>query len=399
MDFDIPAELQDIVDLTRDFAKTELREAENELDRFQDPLDAFTSEVHRTITKKMFDVGFQKLTLPTAVGGLGLPGLAKWLVDEELAVGGAGLTSQMLLTPIGAGIISGWGLAQKHKVYKEYLEAYIDDTEGVHGGAWTITEPDAGSDIFSFGLEGVHFRAKATPGGGGYKIHGAKSAWCSNGWLADMFVVMVTMDAGSGMEGTGTFLIPGDWPGVSKGRPISKVGMRALNQAEVIFDDVEVPNEFLIVPPGPGYKALLDQFVTPGNTSVGTIALGVARAAYEEGLAYAKDRRQGGKPIIEHQLVAKKLFDAYRMIEAARLLLRKSALACSQGKGRPELAFAARVQACETCAKVTSDMMFLHGGNGITKEYVVEKFYRDSGPLQIMDGTTDRVAIKGAALL
>ena len=398
MDFEIPEELRDVVGLARQFARTDLREAEDEIDRITDPVAAYTSETHRTITKKMYALGLHKLTLPEAIGGLGLPSMAKFLVEQELAVGGAGLTAQMLVTPIAAAIIGNWGLANRHPVFKEYLEAYIDDTDGVHSSAWTITEPDRGSDIFTFDRPAIRFQAKATPGKGGFVLQGAKAAWCTNGWLADMYILMAHLD-GDTMEGTGTFLVPADWPGVTKGQPINKLGMRALNQSEIVFDGVEIPKEFLVVPPGPGYRQLLDAFVTPGNTSVGNIAIGVATASYEAGLAYAKERKQGGAPIIEHQLVGKKLFDAYRRIESARLLLLKSAALVSRQQGRPELAFAARVEACEALKQVSTDMMFLHGGNGITKEYGVEKFYRDAAPLQIMDGTTDRVAVKAAALL
>ncbi len=399
MDFDVPEDLREILEVTRHFASTDLREAEVELDRYQDPLEAFTSETHRAITKKMFALGLHKLTLPSGVGGLGLPRLAKFLVEEELAAGGAGLASQMLVTSIAAVMIANWGLADRHPAFREYLEAYVEDDEGTHSSAWTVTEPDVGSDIFTFNTPGVRFQAKATTGKGGYIINGAKSAWCTNGWLADFLVAMVNVEPDAEMDGSGTFLIPANWPGVAKGRPIDKLGLRALNQCEIVFDNVEVPREFLVFPPEAGYRGLLDAFVTAGNTSVGNIALGVARRAYELGLSYAKERRQGGKVIIEHQIVAKKLFDAFRHIEAARLALRRSAWLINENRGQPHLAFAARVQACEVCRLVTADMMLLHGGNGITREYPIEKLYRDAGPLQVMDGTVDRVALKGAAYL
>lgn len=399
MDFGIPEEFREQIELTRRFASEEMRVAENALDRIADPQEAYSSEIQRAIAGRMRSMGFHKLTIPAALGGLGLPKIARYLIEEELAVGGAGLTAQTIVGPIAANLIASRDLAARHAVFKEYLEAYLDDVEVGHGSAWAITEPDAGSDVFTFGRPGVRFRARATPGGGGYVIDGAKSAWCSNGWLADMFVLMACVDPEAGMEGTGTFLVPADWPGVSKGRPIDKIGLRALNQCEVLFDRVEVPHEFMIAAPGAGYRPLLESFVTGGNTSVGVIALGVARAAYEHGLAYAREREQGGGPIIRHQLVARKLFDAYRSIEAARLLLLKSAWSISRQQGRPEVSFAARVQACETCVRVTTDMMFLHGGCGTTREYPVEKLYRDAGPLQIMDGTVDRVALLGAALL
>lgn len=399
MDFEVPEDVRNQVGLARDFAQQVLRPAEEAIDRISDPTEAFTSDVHRDVTRKMYEVDLHKLGLPVECGGLGLTGMAQHLVAEEIATGGAGLASQLLLTPLAANFIALLGLGAVHPVYAEYLDAYVADREGVHSGAWTITEPDVGSDCFTFGVPAIRMRARATAGGSGYVIDGTKSAWCSNGWLADMLVAMVCVDPDAGMEGTATFLIPADWPGISKGKPIDKVGLRALNQCELVFDGVEVPKEFLLAPAGPGYRPLLETFVTPGNTSVGTLALGVARAAYEAGLAYAKEREQGGHPIIGHQLVGKKLFDAYRSIEAARLLLRKSTWLMEQGQPSLELSFAARAQACETALRVTTDMMLLHGGFGITKEYAVEKYYRDAGPLQIMDGSVDRVAVAAAERL
>lgn len=399
MDFDVDADVKERIELARQFSQEVIRPAEEELDRIADPLEAFTSETHRSVTKQICSIDLHKLGLPAEFGGLGLDPLAKAMVEEEVAAAGAGLASQLLLTPVGAGVIATFGLADRHPVYKEYLDAFLEDTDGIHQGAWTITEPDCGSELFTFGRPEIHLQAKATAGGAGYVINGTKSAWCSNGWLADMYLVMVSVDPDAGMEGTGTFLIPGDWPGVSKGQPISKLGLRALNQAEVVFDGVEVPAEFLLLPPGPAYPMLLETIVTGGNTAVGTIALGVARAAYEAGLTYAKERRQDGSVIIDHQLVARKLFDAFQAVEASRLMLHRSAWLVSQGRGSIPASFAARAQACETAMKVTADMMLLFGAYGITKEYPVEKLYRDAAPLQIMDGTIDKISITAAARL
>jgi alkylation response protein AidB-like acyl-CoA dehydrogenase len=401
MDFEIPADFKDIIGMAREFARAEVRPAEVAIDRIADPSAAFTSDVHRSITRQLYALGFHKLSLPEQVGGLGLPSPGGFFVQRELAYAGAGLASQMLVTPIAAGLISALELGSRHRVYREYLEQYVEDVDGQHSSAWTITEPDAGSDIFSFGRPDIGFRVRAIPsaGGHGWVINGAKAAWCTNGWLADSLILMAAIETNQGMEGTGTFLIPFSWGGISRGKPIDKLGLRALNQADLFFEHCEVPGEFLIVPPGPSYAKVFNGFVTSGNTSVGNLALSVAKAAYDEGMKYARERKQGGSPIIEHQIVAKKLFDAFRVIEAADLMLQKSAWLISRQQGRPELAFAARVQACDALDQVSRDMMLLHGANGITKEYRVEKFYRDAGPLRVMDGTTDRVALKGAGIL
>jgi alkylation response protein AidB-like acyl-CoA dehydrogenase len=175
--------------------------------------------------------------------------------------------------------------------------------------------------------------------------------------------------------------------------------MRALNQAEVFFDDVRIAPEFLVLPPGPAYKIMIERIVTGGNTAVGTIAVGVARAAYEEALAHAKQRVQGGKVIFEHQAIKLKLFNAYRQIEAARALLWKSSWLGSIGQPHLPTAMAARTMATDMAIQVTSDMVQVFGGYGISKEHSVEKLYRDAKLLQIMDGTNEMVALKAAEQL
>ena len=179
----------------------------------------------------------------------------------------------------------------------------------------------------------------------------------------------------------------------------NKLGLRALNQAEIFFDDVFVPREFLSMPASPAYQMVLERIVTSGNTSVGLIALGVARCAYEEGLAYAKGRRQGGKPIFEHQLIADKLFRAFRSIEAARALLWKSSWLMTKGQASLPTAMAARTFASDACMDITRDMVQVMGGYGISRENHAEKLYRDAKLLQIMDGTNEVVSMTAAARL
>src|SRR3990172_8600173 len=137
MDFDVPEEFRQQIGLAHDFATQVLRPAEEAIDRIADPVEAFTGEVHREVTRKMYEIDLHKLGLPVEVGGLGLPAMARLAIDEEIAVGGAGLASQLLLTPLAANFIAMLGLGDVHPVYKERLEAYVEDREGVHSGAWT----------------------------------------------------------------------------------------------------------------------------------------------------------------------------------------------------------------------------------------------------------------------
>lgn len=409
--FDLPAEIAEIQAHARDFVTNELAPAEAAIDRITDPEGAYTGAEMKAILSRLYEMGFHKLTLPADAGGLGLPGLAGSIVLEELAVGGAGLASHMLVAPIAAYMINMFQLGGRDPVYKDYLEAFVADTSGRHSSCWAITEPEVGSDIFTFGADDIHFNTKAAHNdgdaapttavreGGGWRIDGAKSAFVSNGYLADFVLLMAAVDADTDMAGTGVFLVPGDLDGMSRGRPLDKVGLRALNQAEIFFDSVWVPDEMLIVPAGPMYRTILEFIVTSGNTSVGLLAVGVARAAYEAALAHAKERHQGGQAIFDHQLVRMKLFDAYRSIEAARLLLWKSAWLVSENRPDLRLAMAARTVASEMAMRVTNEMVQVFGGYGISREYPVEKHYRDAKPLCIMDGTVERVSMQASQQL
>jgi alkylation response protein AidB-like acyl-CoA dehydrogenase len=397
VDFALPEEVEKIRDMTREFARQEVRPAGIELDQIASPEEAYASDRMRRVLSQAYEIGFHKLNLPKEVGGLGAPPMAGIIVQEELAVGDAGIASHLLVAPM---IVGRAAMARdQHPFYREYLDAFINDTKGEHSGAWAITEPDHGSDLFQFGQEGIRLEATAVKDGDSYVVNGHKSAFVSNGWMADAFLLMLNMDPTQGMEGTATFAIPGDLPGITRGKPLNKLGLRALNQAEVFFDDVRVAPEFMVLPPGPAYKVLIERIVTGGNTAVGTIAVGVARAAYEEALAYARQRVQGGKVIFEHDTVKLKLFNAYRQIEAARALLWKSSWLASVGTPHLPTAMAARTMASDMAMQVTADMIQIFGGYGISKEHPVEKFYRDAKLLQIMDGTNEVVSLKAAEQL
>ncbi|OGO51932.1 MAG: hypothetical protein A2148_04605 [Chloroflexi bacterium RBG_16_68_14] len=397
VDFSLPEEIEKMREMTREFARQEVRPAGIELDRIPEPEKAYTSDTMRRVLSRAYEVGFHKMNLPKEVGGLGAPPMANIVVQEELAVGDGGIASHLLVAPMIAGRAAMGG--NMHPFYKEYLDAFINDTKGEHSGAWAITEPNHGSDLFEFGQPEIQMDTRAVKDGDDYVVNGHKSAFVSNGWLADGYLLMVNVDPSQGMEGTATFAIPGNLPGITRGKPLNKLGLRALNQSEVFFDDVRISPEFLMLPPGPGYKMMLERMVTSGNTAVGIIAVGVARAAYEEALAYARQRVQGGKVIFEHQAIKLKLFNAYRQIEAARALLWKSAWQISIGQPHLPTAMAARTVASDMAMQVTADMVQIFGGYGISKEHPVEKFYRDAKLLQIMDGTNELVSLKAADYL
>lgn len=397
VDFALEEEVEKIRDMTREFARQVIRPAGIALDRIQDPEKAYASATMRDVLSQAYEIGYHKMGLPKEVGGLGAPPMTGTIVMEELAVGDAGIASHLLVAPMIAG--RGAAPGDMHPFYKEYTEAFINDTKGEHGGAWAITEPEHGSDLFEFGQEGVHMSATAVKDGDEYVVNGHKSAFVSNGWMADALLLMVNLDPSKTMEGTITFAIPANLPGITRGKPLDKLGLRALNQSELFFDDVRIVPEFVMLPPGPMYQMMIERIVTGGNTAVGTIAVGVARAAYEEALAYARQRVQGGKVIFEHDTVKMMLFNAYRHIEAARALLWKSSWLGAIGQPHLPTAMAARTMASDMAIRVTADMVQIFGGYGISREHPVEKLYRDAKLLQIMDGTNEVVSLKAAEQL
>ncbi len=397
VDFALTEEVERIREMTRDFARREMRPAGIEIDRIADPEAAYTSARLRGVLAQAYELGFHKLNLPKEVGGLGAPEMASIIVQEEMAVADAGLASHFLVAPMIAGLAA--AAPDKHPFYREYLEAFIADTKGEHSGAWAVTEPNHGSDLFQFGDPNIHMEAVAVRDGDHYVVNGQKSAFVSNGWMADALLLMVNGDSRLGMEGTITFAIPGNLPGITRGKPLNKLGLRGLNQAEIFFDNVQIAPEFVLLPPGPGYQMTIERIVTGGNTAVGTLAVGVARAAYEEALAYAKQRVQGGRPICQYDSIKLKLFNAYRQIESARALLWRSSWLIATGRPHMPTAMAARTVASDMAMAVTADMVQIFGGYGISKEYPVEKFYRDAKLLQIMDGTNEMVSLKAADAL
>ncbi len=399
IDFELPEEVETLRRHVRGFAQDVIAPADAAIDRIADPVEAYTGEVMKKTLAQCYEFGLHKLNLPKEVGGLGAPPFSGPVIQEELAAAGAGIASHFLVTSIVAGMAAGQDLRQRHTFYKDYVEAFVEDKTGEHSSCWAVTEPNHGSDIFDFEREENRLDTRATADGDGFIVNGAKSAFVSNGWLADSVLLMVNVEPEKGMKGTGTFVIPGNLPGMARGKPLNKLGLRALNQAEIFFDNVFIPREMMLFPAGPAYQFLLERIVTGGNTSVGTIALGVARNAYEEGLAYAKSRRQGGKPIFEHQIIADKLFKAHRSVEAARAYLWKSSWMIQSGKGNLPTAMGARTFASDMCMDVTREMVQVMGGYGISRESRVEKLYRDAKLLQIMDGTNEVVGLAAAARL
>jgi len=215
-------------------------------------------------------------------------------------------------------------LAKENKtLIDRFVVPYCHDTAAKNISGWCSSEPELGSDGKNYNDPKIRHQTKATLRGGSWIIDGRKSDFISNGGIATMYIVFANVDPKMGLKGSGTFVVPGDAKGLGRGRFLDKVGLRTLNQSAVYLDQVEIPENYMILPPGDMYSLLHNSIITVGNLSVGYLAVGLMRAAYEDALEHAKQRIQGGKPIIEHQLIAEKFVKMHIAIETARAYLWK----------------------------------------------------------------------------
>ncbi len=315
------------------------------------------------------------------------------ILFEELGWGDAGLAISF-----GAGMLPAY---LTHMFKNTYLRSLAPDDLL---GCWAITEPNHGSDMLDpnrmiFHPEGSYGRPNciATLRGDEVILNGQKSAWVSNGTIAKVCILYCAADSGHGADTQNgvCLVLPLDIKGVSRGKPLNKMGQRALNQGEIFFDNVKLSKQHILAGPDQYQDAVLAIHAL-ANGLMGATFTGVARAAYELALDYAHERKAGGVPIIRHQSVAYRLFHMLRKIEAARALTHRvvhynlSAPSCSL-----LAAMTSKVTGTQTAFEVASDALQIFGGNGLTMDYPMEKLLRDARASLIEDGCNEILAIKG----
>ena len=398
IDFTLTDEQRELQSIARRFARETIRPAEVELDRLSDADAIFEHERFKETLRQAYDLGFHKMAIKEENGGLGLDPSTTGLIWEELAMGGVGFAGTLLagqVLPLFIDVLA----SHRADLIDAFVRPYCDDDTGTYTTAWGSSEPNIGSDGSNYYDKSIHHDTSITRDGDGWVIDGAKSGFVSNAGLAKAHLVFACVDPDQGICGSGVFLVPAG-PGVTAGKALDKSGMRVLNQADVHFDSVRIPSDYLLIPPSPNFPMIHNAIKTVGNVGVGYLAVGLMRAAYEEALAYAKTRVQFGKPILQHQAVGFKLFECYQAIEAARMLLwRASNVLAKQMLGDLKLSAAARVFACNQAMRHTVEMVQVLGGYGISREYCVEKFMRDAKLLQIMDATVEIMTNKAVALM
>jgi len=331
--------------------------------------------VPREVLTEMGELGLMGMTVPQSLGGAGTDFVSYVLAIEEIAAGDGGVSTIMSVNncPVCAAIRDYGADALKER-FLPPLAA------GRMLGAFLLTEPQAGSDASSL-------RTRAERRGNKLVINGTKQ-FITSGSIADVALVFAVTDAQAGKHGISAFVVPTDAFGYRVARTEKKLGQRSSDTCQIVLENLEVTPDLLLGTEGEGYKIALAN-LEPGRIGIGAQAVGMARAAYEAALAYAKERVAFGVPIIEHQAVSFRLADMATRIEAARQMVLNAARLADAGEPCLKQACMAKLFASEMAEQVCSDAIQIHGGYGYLADYPVERIYRDVRVCQIYEGTSD----------
>jgi alkylation response protein AidB-like acyl-CoA dehydrogenase len=397
LDLEIGLSDEDIAvrDMTHKFAEEVLRPTGAELDRMPDPSEVIAPESGLwDVFAKYHELGFDDLIADTEMDGIVKARLMS-IVNEELSWGDVGLA-------ITLGLCAFHGPWVQQTGDPGLIERFCARDKPTIG-CWALTEPDHGSDTVTltedhFSDPSLKANCVARKQGDEYVISGQKAAWVSNGTIADIAVLFCTLDQSQGFKGGAVLLVPLDLPGISRPRPLDKLGQRTLNQGEIFFDDVRIPSSYMAL--GPDLYAVgLEMMLAHANAAMGQLFVGVARAAYDHAVAYAKERIQGGVPIFEHQSVKSRLFKMFTKVEAARALARRVAVFNAASAPQLQYSIATKVFCTNTAFEVASDALQIFGGNGLSREYPIEKLLRDARASLLEDGCNEVLSIVGASRL
>ena len=355
--------------LCREFAAREIRPISLAIDEAD-------VEVPWELWRKAAGLGLTAFMLPAEYGGAGMTDcLTSCIVQEELSHGCSGIGNLVTSNGFFAEPVLVLGSEEQKQ---RWLGPLAGDDPPLT--ALAITEPESGSDAASI-------RTRARRSDGGYVLSGQK-AWISNGGFARFYVVFATVEPGSGHRGVTAFLIEDGDPGFRCGPPIRKMGQRAIPNSELFLDDVELSEDRRLGDEGQGFSGLMQTF-DRSRVTLAASATGLARAALEYAVQYAKERTQFGKPIAQHQAVAFRLADMALRVDASRLLTYRAAQMLDAGQRATSEAAMAKLHASETAMWCTWAAVQTLGGWGYSREYPVEKWMRDAKLEEIEEGTSD----------
>lgn len=389
------------------FAEEVIRPASVELDKMPPEDRIKPDSPYFKVMEQMKKLGYHKMLLPEDKGGLGLSPLQVCIMFEELAWGSLGFA-----TALGVDMIpfSCAALFGSEELYEEVVVPWLEDDKGKYHGCWCVTEPAHGSDYeLCWRDENVDKYGKpditAEKVGDEWVISGQKSAWVSSAPVATHGGVHVPLKGAKKLTDGIFCIVPLDEEhGVRKGKPSDMLGMRDDPQGELFFDNVRIPDHYVVVAPGPFYGIFCDQLVCLTSVGMGCYGVGLARAAFEEALNYARQRVQGGEPLIKHKNIKLHLYEMFEKIETARYYVRKVAehvlnkiLVQGTNDASPRHAKTAQIYGKKIAYEVAHDALQIFGASGLSKEFLIEKLFRDARCIIIEDFTLEVLGLEVAA--
>ncbi|MEM5438128.1 acyl-CoA dehydrogenase family protein [Paraburkholderia diazotrophica] len=357
--------------MIRDAVRTFVREAVTPNAAQWDRDRAFPADVHRQLA----ELGAYGVLVPEEYGGAGLDALALAVILEEIAAGDGGTSTAISVNncPVCSILLTYGDEAQK----RDWLTPLA---RGEMLGAFCLTEPQAGSDASAL-------RTTATRDGDFYVLNGVKQ-FITSGKNGNVAIVMAVTDRSAGKRGISAFIVPTDTPGYVVARLEDKLGQHSSDTAQIVFDNCRVPAANLIGAEGEGYRIALSG-LEGGRIGIAAQSVGMARAALEAALAYAKERESFGQPLFAHQAVQFRLADMATQLEAARQLIWHAASLKDAGQPCLTEAAMAKLFASEAAERICSAALQIHGGYGYLSDFPVERIYRDVRVCQIYEGTSD----------
>jgi len=367
MDFTHSDEVLEVRRIARDFAENEIRPHVMEWDEKQ--------TFPRDVLSKLGELGFLGILIPATYGGAGMGYLEYVAIIEELSrVDGSVGISVAAHNSLCTGHIYTFGTEEQRQRFVVPL------AKGEKLGAWSLTEPEAGSDAGGT-------RTTARLDGNQWVLNGQKT-FTTHGTYGDVCVAMAVTDKASGHHGISAFILEKGTPGFSAGKKENKLGLRASDTSTVIFDDCRIPRENLLGELGHGFIDALT-VLDGGRISIAALALGMAQGAFESALEYSQQRKQFGRTISAFQGIQFKLADMATEIDGARLLTHRAAWMKDRGMKTTKESSMAKLHASEVAVRVANECVQIHGGYGYIKEYPAEKFYRDVKLCTIGEGTSE----------
>ena len=363
--YELPDDVKMLQELAMDFTQREIMPRADYYDECEEwPWEIF---------HKAREVGLVNLNIPEEYGGMGATALEECVIAESMAYGCSGIQTALMLNQLATLPLL---IAGTDEQKRRYLPWIIEDGKVA---AYCMTEPDAGSDVA--GIKSTAIRKQDA-----YILNGSKS-WITDGPVASFFAVFAKTDPEAGHSGISCFLVEREWPGVSTSKPLKKMGQHAAQACQVFFENVEVPAVNRLGEEGEGFRIGMKAF-DKSRPGVATAAIGVARRALDEAVAYAGERTAFGQPISHFQGVGFMLADMAIRVEAGRHLAYKAACDVDNRVRNTMSAAIAKAFCAESAMKNATDAVQVFGGNGYSREFPVEKLMRDAKIYQIYEGTT-----------